>query len=257
MKHCMAASCAALFLLAGCVSQTTIENKVPDVATASDPAQRAQIRTELAATYYQRGQMSVALDDAKLAIKHLPTYAPAYNMLGLIYMELREDAQAVSSFEQALRLAPNDSDILNNYGWFVCQRGDPQRAMTYFQQALKNPLYTTPQRAYLNAGTCARQSGNDAEAERNLRAALQIQGTLAPALYQLAEIFYRRGQFKEAGGFLERYSRVQPNADPDVLLLAVRLSRALGDKSNEDSYLLQLRRRYPDAPQTRQAAGGL
>jgi len=257
VKHRIAASCAALLFMAGCVSQTTIENKVPDAAAASEPAQRAQARTELAAAYYQRGQMAVALEEAKLAIKHSPSYAPAYNMLGLIYMELRQDADAVGNFEQALRLAPNDSDVLNNYGWFLCQRGDPQRAMPYFQSALKNPLYTTPQRAYLNAGTCARQAGNDAEAERNLRLALQVQPTLAPALYFLAEIHYRRGQYKDAGAFLERYSRVQPNADPDALLLAVRVSRALGDKSNEDSYLLQLRRRFPDAPQTRQAVGGL
>lgn len=257
MKLRIATSCAALFLMAGCVSQTTIENKVPDTPAASDPTQRAQVRTELAAAYYQRGQLGVALEEAKLAVKSNPAYAPGYNMLGLIQMELRQDAEATSSFEQGLRIAPNDSDILNNYGWFLCQRGDPQRAMPYFASALKNPLYTTPQRAYLNAGICAKQAGNDTEADRNLRLALQIQPTLAPALYLLAEIHYRGGKFKDAGAFLDRYSRVQPNPDPDALLLGVRVSRAVGDKSNEESFLLQLRRRYPDAPQTRQALGGL
>lgn len=257
MKQWIAAGCSVLFLMAGCVSQTTVENKVPDNTTQSDPAQRAQIRTELAAAYYQRGQLAVAMEEAKLAIKYQPGYAPAHNMLALIQMELREDAQAAASFEQALRLAPNDSDILNNYGWFVCQRGDPQRSMPYFQSALKNPLYSTPQRAYLNAGICAKLAANDAEAERNFRSALQLQPTLAPALYQLAELSFKRGQYKDAGGYMERYARVLPNPDADGLLLAVRISRALGDKGNEDSYLQQLRRRYPDAPQTRQAVSGL
>jgi type IV pilus assembly protein PilF len=257
VKQWIAAGSAVLFLLSGCVSQTTIENKVPDNTTLNDPSQRAQIRTELAAAYYQRGQMAVALDEAKTAVKHQPNYAPAHNMLGLIHMELREDALATAAFEQAMRLAPNDSDILNNYGWFICQRGDPQRSMTYFQAALKNPLYTTPQRAYLNAGICAKLAGNLPEAERNFRVALQLQPTLAPVLYHLADLSYKGGKYKEAGGYLERYARVLPNPDADVLLLAVRISRALGDKGNEDSYLQQLRRRYPDAPQTRQATGGL
>ena len=50
---------------------------------------------------------------------------------------------------------------------------------------------------------------------------------------------------------------LQQSFGGDTLNTAVYLSRALGDKGNEDSYLQQLRRRYPDAPQTRQAVSGL
>ena len=44
------------------------------------PQVRAQLHTELAAGYYERGQMEVALEELNLAIKIDPTYAQAYNI---------------------------------------------------------------------------------------------------------------------------------------------------------------------------------
>ena len=41
------------------------------------------------------------------------------------------------------------------------------------------------------------------------------------------------------------------NPSADALLLAARVARGLGDRSSESSYVSQLRRRYPDSPQTR------
>jgi type IV pilus assembly protein PilF len=240
--------------LAGCVSQTTIQSQTPDDKPAkSDMTQRAQAHTGLSGAYYQRGQMAVALDEARMALKERSDYVPAFNMLGLIYMELRDDAQATANFEQALHLSPNDSEVFNNYGWFLCSRGNPAKAMEYFQSALKNPLYATPERAYLNAGICARKLGNEAEAERNLRLALQIQPLLGPALFEMADISFKRVQLKDAENFLTRYNRATQNPTVEALYLGVRVSRALGDKSSEDSYVQQLKRRFPEAPETRLA----
>ena len=36
-------------------------------------------------------------------------------------------------------------------------------------------------------------------------------------------------------------------------MLGVKIARANGDKASEDSFVQQLRRRFPDAPQTREA----
>jgi type IV pilus assembly protein PilF len=240
--------------LEGCVSQTTIQSQTPDDKPAkSDATQRAQAHTGLSGAYFQRGQLAVALDEARMALKERGDYVPAFNMLGLIYMELRDDAQATANFEQALRLSPGDSEVFNNYGWFLCSRGKQAKAMEYFQSALKNPLYSTPERAYLNAGICARQLGDEAEAERNLRLALQIQPLLGPALYQMADISYKRVQLKDAISFLTRYNRATPNPTVEALFLGVQVSRALGDKSSEDSYVQQLKRRFPEASETRLA----
>ena len=93
-------------------------------------------------------------------------------------MELREDAQARAAFEQALRLAPNNPEVLNNYGWFLCLRGErrPRHGVTS-ARVQADPMYTTPEKALLNAGLCARIAGRNVEAEDYLRRAVVFSPT--------------------------------------------------------------------------------
>lgn len=240
-------------LISACVSQTTVEVKVAETAANSGPAQRAQIHAERAGEYYRLGNLSVALDAAQQAVAALPTYALGYNMLGIIYMQLREDGKSAQSFEQALKLAPNDPETLNNYGWFVCQRQNPAQSAQYFHAALRDPLYKSPERALHNAGVCARKAGDLADAETQFRSALQRQPLHAPSLLELADLNFSRGRIAEADALLTRHMQVMQASGADALLLGVRIARAKGDKTAETSYVQQLRRRFPDAPQTRAA----
>jgi type IV pilus assembly protein PilF len=242
-------------LLAGCVSQTTVETKNVQDAAAYDARRRAEIHASLASEYYQRGNMTIALDETRLAIKDDPNFIPAYNMRGLIYMELREDALAREAFEEAMRRGPNDPEVMNNYGWFLCLRGDPARGMDYFARVLAVPLYATPEKPLLNAGVCSRLQGKNDDAESYLRRALAIRPELPGALYNLAEILYEKGNSAEAEVYIIRYTRV---ADPtaSALALGVRIARAQGDRVTADSMLQQLKRRYPDAQQTRELTQG-
>ena len=48
--------------------------------------------------------------------------------------------------------------------------------------------------------------------------------------------------------------QVMQASGADALLLGVRIARAVGDKTAEVSYMQQLRRRFPDSPQTRASA---
>jgi type IV pilus assembly protein PilF len=242
--------------LAGCVSQTSVETRIVTDSVMADARRRAELRTQLASEYYQRGNFVVALEETRAAEKSDPSYAQAYNVRALVYMELREDAQARAAFERALSLAPNDPDIMNNFGWFLCLRGEAERGMAFFRRVQGDPLYTTPEKALLNAGLCARINGNNGEAEDYLRRAVTFRPDLAGALYNLSEILFEKGNLKEAEVYLNRYMRL---GEPTLsgLVLGVRIARALGDKAAEDSMLQQLRRRFPDAPQTRDLLKGV
>lgn len=256
MKKPLATFAAATFCLAtlaGCVSTVAIETRVPDQTFKTDPVLRAQIHTERSAEYYRLGNLAVALEAAKQAIAANPSHAPAHNMLGIIYMQLQDDTQAGQSFEQALRLLPNDSETLNNYGWFVCQRQSAIKAIPYFQAALKNPLYATPESALYNSGVCWKKAGDLRAAEAQFRIALQRQPRMADAMYELADIEFVHGRVREAEALLARHNQLVQTPGADALLLGAKIARNQGDKSAESSYLQQLRRRFPDAIQTRQA----
>ena len=242
-------------LLAGCVAQTTVETRLVQDAQATDARRRAEIHTSLASQYYQRGNFVVALEETRQAEKNDPSYYQAYNVRALVFMELREDAQARAAFERALSLAPNDPDIMNNFGWFLCLRGEGARGMEYFRRVQADPMYTTPEKALLNAGLCARIAGRNVEAEDYLRRAVVFKPDLAGALYSLAEILFEKGAYKEAENYLVRYMRLgEPTLS--ALVLGVKIARAQGEKAAEDSMMQQLRRRFPDAPQTRDLEQG-
>jgi type IV pilus assembly protein PilF len=233
-----------VLLLAGCVGSAFAADQM-----SRDRAHNsAKVHTELAGLYFERAQMGIALSEIELALKAEPGYAPAYNVRGLIHMELREEKEAEEDFLQSLRLDKADSEAHNNYGWFLCQRGRETESIPHFLAAVKNPLYTTPERAYLNAGLCSRKAGNNKDAADFLQRALRVRPDLGQALQALAELKFAEGDYHEA----KKYFAAQGNENltASQLWLAVRIERRIGDGNAEARYALQLRQRYPDAHET-------
>jgi len=244
---------AALALLAaGCVSQSSSESRPVTDSQAADGRRRAEVHTSLAGEYYSRGNFPVALAETRAAIKDDSSYAGAYNMQALVYMELREDRNAREAFERALSLQPNEPEILNNYGWFLCLRDDSKRGLDLLQRAAADTRYVSPEKAWLSAGLCLRRLGRNQEAEEYLHRAVLIRPDLIGALYNLAILTYERGDLNDAETYLLRYMQLNQAPALDALALGVKIARAKSDKTAADSYLQQMKRRYPEAPQTRE-----
>lgn len=244
-----------VFLAAGCVSQSSTESRPVTDSGGADARRRAEVHTGLAGEYYARGNFAVALEEARAALKDDSTYPYAHNMIGLVYMELREDIAARDAFDRALRLSPNNPELLNNFGWFLCLRNDIDRGLGMMQSAAANTLYASPEKAWLSAGLCMRRVGRVPEAEEFLRRAVLIRPDLIGALFNLAELAFERGSIKEAETYLLRYMRMgQPSHE--ALVLGVRIARANGDKVAEDSFMQQLRRRYSESPVLKELEAG-
>lgn len=211
---------------------------------SGDPRNRARANTELAALYFERGNLGVALEVLRTAVTVDPSYAPAHSMFGLVYMELRENQLAEQSFERALRFSPGDADINHNYGWFLCQTGREPESIKYFLQAIRNPLYNQSWKSYSAAGQCSLKRGNTKEATDFFERALRLEPDEPVSMLKLAELRYRAGQVEEARRMVQRYNKiVDPSAES--LWLGVRIERKLGEKVAENSYANQLRRRFP------------
>jgi type IV pilus assembly protein PilF len=246
-----------LGLLAGCATEQQTSAYRPDASTMGDDSEarnRARIHTELASGYYELGNLGVALEEVAEAMRADPTYGPAYNVSGLIHADLKEDRLAEQQFGHALRLNPTDSDANNNYGSFLCQRKREEEGIRHFLAALRNPLYQTPERSYVNAGMCSRRRGDLASAQDYFEKALKVRPNQPQALFQLADMMYARGDYAQARPYISRASQVLPNAE--ALWLALRLERKLGDRNAEASYAAQLRRHFPESREARALAAG-
>jgi type IV pilus assembly protein PilF len=245
MRRLIAAG--VMLIVAGCAG-TGIENSsyAPQGGATTETQTRARIHVELASGYLELGNYGVALQEANEALKAESNYGPAFNVLGLVYMGLRDDKEAESNFQRALRINALDSDTNNNYGWFLCQRKREQESVKYFLAALRNPLYTTPDKSWANAGICARQAGDLAAAEDYFQKALKLRPNQPQALLQMADMAYKRKSYPEAKAYLARLGAdAAPTAE--TLWLALRVERALGDRNAEASLAFQLRKNFPNS----------
>ena len=228
---------------------------VPDDGEESDVRRRARIRVELAAGYYQQRNLQVALEELGQALRVDPEYPAAYNMLGLVYMELGDGPRADESFRRGLRLAPNDAELNNNYGWFLCQSGRERDAIARFEAALRDPLYRTPTVPLHNAGLCSERLGDLAAAEAYFQRAFQVDVSNPVAMFNLGRIYHGRGEHERARFYAQRLlTTFRPTAQ--TLWLALRVERALGNRDAEASLASQLRRRFPESPEAALLAAG-
>jgi len=224
------------------VSEPTVDTGAI-ISEVGPPRERARIHTELAVAYFERGNMGVALEELRIALAADPGYAPAYNVLGLVHMDLKEMDLARNNFEHALQISPNDADLNHNYGWFLCQTGREEQSLKFFLNAVKNPLYRAPQKSYSVAATCALRKNMDRDAIDYFERALRLDPNYPPALISLAQLRYRRGELAQARALIGHFNK-QYDATAESLWLALRIERKLGDKSAENRYATQLRRDF-------------
>ena len=249
-----ACSPLAVIGMVGSTVSKTIENSMEDGDSPppQSPASREQQAEEVAAAnlnlgvaYMQQGNYRQALEKLNRAKLAKNDYAPVYNALGVLYQRLGENEVAESNFKKAIKLNPDDSLSLNNYGLFLCQNKRFEEADAIFLEAAENPFYKTPEIAITNAGTCALTNDQPDIAENYFREALMINPEIPPALIQMAELSYEQNDYLGARGYLQRFLEYS-NHTSKSLWLGVRVEQELGDKDTLSSYALLLRNNYPD-----------
>jgi type IV pilus assembly protein PilF len=238
----------AMALVAGCASNVPggARGEPPTSYDQTDSQARARIRLQLAVGYYEQRQMDVALAEIRQALQADPNLAAAYSVRGLIYMEKGENRLAEDSFLQAIRLAPNNPDFNNNYGWFLCQSARERQSIGYFESALNNRAYQSPVKALNNAGVCSLKLNDKAAAERYFSQAFKYEPGNPATNTNLAKIHYGQGDYERARFYIGRVTKSDV-MDADVLWLAIKIERKLGDRSAEASLATQLRRRHPNS----------
>ena len=239
-------------LLSACASRSpdAVAAEMKDRVTASDESdasKRAAVRMELAAAYFGRGQMTVALDQVKLAIAADPTVSEAFNLRGLIYAELGDDGLAEESFRRALQLNPRDGDSMQNFGYYLCQKKRYPESIALFDQALALPRYQQPARTWLTKGVCQAFAGRLSDSEASLLRAYEIDPTNPSTLVNLSEVLYRGGEFERARVYIRKVNAVAAVVSAQTVWLAARIENRLGNRSGVQELGDQLRQRFPES----------
>ncbi len=204
--------------------------------------------TELGIAYMRRGDLAIAQTKLDRALQENPDDPDVHSARALLFARLDDPKQAEREFREALRLAPKNPDFQNNYAIYLCSIGRIDDGVQTFLRAAHNPLYLTPELAYDNAGVCLHGAHHDVEAAQMFADALTIRPGFAQALWQLADLNFSQGKLDQARQEIDAYLASNQET-PDLLLLAVKVTRAQGDRLDAQLYARRLQLDFPDSAQ--------
>jgi type IV pilus assembly protein PilF len=213
-------------------------------STEKKAADSADVYLQLGVRYLGMNKLEIAKENLEHALKIDSRNAQAHNALAYLYEKINVYAEARDHYETALNLAPDDLGIQNNFGRFLCDRGEYEKGMALLTQAISTPLNDRPWLALTNVGRCQLAMNQQQKAESYFRQALQLNDAYAPALQEMQKISYLKGDLWPAKGYLQRYLGVASHT-PQTLWIAVQTERALGNQKQAEDYKKQLLETFP------------
>jgi len=168
--------------------------------------------------FFQRGYFDQAEASFQIALRDDPESAEALYGIGSVYLNQQKNAQARKCFELALKLRATYPDTLanswNNLGLLAGREGRLDEAVTYFQQALRlSPDHLI---ALNNLGSGYRQQKRWDDARTTYERALRLSPDDAEANYGIGMVFAQENDTDRAFDFLRRALRARP-AYPEAL----------------------------------------
>lgn len=243
MKRAATIVAIGVLVLAGC--GTNPSGKQPQNEKA------AEINVEIGLEHLRKGNLQQAKDKIDRALEQNPRFGRGHLVAGMLYNRLGDGNKAESHFERAVALEPKNPEFKNNYAVYLCQHDKFERGKKVALDAASDPLYKTPEVAYLNAGNCARSAGDMKTAEEHFRKALAVRPRFSEALFEMADLEYQQTEYMSARAFLQRYMEVG-RTNPATLWLGVRIERGLGNRAQAQHYAQRLKAEYPSAVQTKE-----
>lgn len=229
-----------LFSLTGCATMVT------EVSDEEKARKIAEVNVQLGVGYLRKGDLELAQTKLLKALDADDEYPAAHTAIAIFYERMGEPDKATKHYREAVKLAPNDGVMLNNYGVFLCKNGQWLEADEYFQRAISNQLYKTVSAAYENAGQCALQIPDLNKAEQYLRKALQINAELPLSLFLMADVQFKKKRYLQARGYIQRLEAISIHS-PQSLWLIIQVEKELDDLDAAQQYVNELRSRFPDS----------
>jgi type IV pilus assembly protein PilF len=246
----LARACVVLLALALAACGASAPNNLKKESAASERVEAARVHTELGQKYMQQGKLEIALDNLNKALSYDADYADAHTVIAVLYERIGDQKQAEEHYRRAAQIKSKGGNELNNYGTFLCKVGRYDESKEYFERAITDPFYNTPEVAMTNEGTCLLKAGKAAEAEPVLRTALDRSPNNAEALFQLASTLYEKAEYFKARAFMQRFESVgQPR--PESLMLGRNIELRLGNGSAASDYTRRLMQSFPESQQAR------
>lgn len=205
-----------------------------------------------ALTLASHGDAQAAMDLVLRLLKQHPNFAPAIKLKGMLFEQAGRSEEAAAAYEEALRLTPNDPDLLLELGTYHLHAGQKEEAIRLLEQCVRilpgdgDAQFYLAQAYHLNGqndlalsairravkaepdnpsiwqkyGELLCDTGEQKAALTALLKAQHADTSLPMIDYDIALTDYRLTDFKAALPYAVRAAASQPNSVPALELLA-------------------------------------
>ncbi|MEW6117616.1 MAG: tetratricopeptide repeat protein [Nitrospirota bacterium] len=188
----------SFFLASGCATVTVEEH------------QEAEYHYKMGISHLNEGNIQMAFVQLQKSLQLDPDNKETLHSLGLVYLQLEEYDNARELFLKAIAADRHFSDAHNSLGFTYMKLGKWQEAVASFKQALANPLYQTPEKAFYNLGIAYyRQEQFDAALDA-FKSALKRTPSFTPPFYGLALVYNKLGRYGDAAAAMDRAIDADP-----------------------------------------------
>jgi len=173
---------ALLVVLVAQGKQETAINEAKKVLKADERNVRAM--QQLALAYAGQGKLELARMVLENARAIDGSDAVTHNLLGNVYLQLKQRPQALESYEKATHLRPDYAEALNNHGALLNQAQDHEAAAKQLEAAVASAPGLSAAR--LNLGNAYRGLQRFDEARREYLRASELRPEVADTYFNLA-----------------------------------------------------------------------
>ncbi|MDV7105297.1 type IV pilus biogenesis/stability protein PilW [Vibrio sp. TH_r3] len=228
-------------IVMGCV--TVSEH---DSLSTFDNIKAADARIALGLNYLQANNRLKARENLELAIKFAPNYYRSLNSIAYYYQLVGENELADKAYNHAMWESPNNGELLNNYGAFLCRLGQYVQADKFFNRAIEQPLNYQIVDSLENAAICSLKSGNKTDAEFYFKRCLDYDPARYFSLIQLSKLLVEREEYDEARVRLVEFHE-KFGFQSSSLHLLIKIENKVGNKEQAQQYALALELSYPNS----------
>ena len=217
--------------LSGCAANTDM--------TAQQRPDAAEAYTQLGVAYFERNNLSRALDALSHALEIAPEHAEALQALALIYQQQGETALANEHFQKALHNAPDFTQARNNFAAFLYEQGNYEAAREQLEIASQAVNYPRRSQLFTNLGQCYIALEQIDLARNALKRAQQIDPRYARSYYLLAELEFSQGNDSPAWQSMQTYLQLT-TPDREALQMAIDIAYSRGEDTIANDYQRRL-----------------
>ena len=207
----------------------------------------AEADNDLGAVFLGQGKVQEAMSQFEQTLRLEPDCAQAHNKLGIALAQTGSIEEAIAQCEQALQIKPDFAEAHYDLGVAFENVERETEAIDQYEKALR--IYPDYVGAHVNLGNAFLRIGKVTEATEEYEQALRINPNYAEAYSNLGAILQRLGKLPEAVARYEQALRIKPDYVEAHFNLGLALEKLGRTPEAIEHYeqVLKLRPDYPPA----------